>query len=134
MKATISTFLGYYKITSAGVIDILSRPAVEVPPVKVSKGSPTPVAIATFATALTEIVENNELIVVNTLNPDLEQDLAAILTAARSDAVTTGVANSVKLGLMIPESGPNKDYGVLVVTSKVAGIKTVTEIVIEQIG
>jgi hypothetical protein len=131
---TISTFLGYYKVTSAGMINIISRPAVEVPSIKVSKGSSTPVNIATLVASINAIVEDNSLIPVVAINGDIETMLTAILTDSQADAVSNGGANSIKFGLIVPEAGPNKDNGVLIVTSKVSGTKTVLEIPIEASG
>lgn len=133
-KAAISTFLGYYKVTAAGMINVLGRSSIEVPPTKVTKGSSTPVTAAALATAIAGIVENNELILVNTINSDLETDVLGYLTSSQTDAASEGVTNSIKFGLMIPEAGPNAGVGVLVVTSKVSGVKTVTEILIEASG
>lgn len=132
--ATISTFLGYYKVTAAGMINVLGRSAVEVPPTKVSKGSVTPVTGAALSATIAGIVEDNNLIPVTAISEDVEAGVLGYLTVSQADATTTGVANSVKFGLMIPEVGPNKGVGVLVVTSKVSGVKTIVEIPIEASG
>lgn len=133
-KAQVSTFLGYYKVTAVGMINVLGRTAVEVPANKVSKGSLTPVTAAALATAISGIVEDNALIPVTTINPDVETEVLATLTASQADATSSGLANSIKFGLMIPEIGPNAGEGVLVVTSKVSGVKTTVEIPIEASG
>lgn len=116
------------------MINVLGRSAVVVPSIKVSKGSPTPVNIAALVATINNVVEDNNLIPVVAINADIGTTLTTILTASQADAVSTGGANSIKFGLMVPEAGPNKDNGVLIVTSKVSGVKTVLEIPIEASG
>ena len=129
----ISTFLGYYKITATGIFNVLGRSAVEVPSTKVSKGPVTAVTAAALAAGISAIVANNQLIPVTAINEDIETNVLGYLTTSAADAADGG-SNSIKFGLMIPEVGPNKGKGVLIVTSKVSGVKTILEIPIEASG
>ena len=131
VMSKVRTFVGYYKVSAAGIINVMARSAVTITATKVNKGTSTPLVAATLATALSGIVENNQLVPVTTINEDVAAGILGYFVTTEADATASGVTNSIKIGLMVADTGVNKGKGVVVLTIKNSSGKQVVELPIE---
>ena len=129
MSIKKTTFIGYYKLINGSTYGVLKRPALTLPQTKVSAVSAVISDIPAEIQNIVTMIEDNQIGLVTTINPDVETQLTAVLQTLPTILQTNGLPGSVKLGLSL-----NTITGELslLLTTKQGTNKTVLEIPVEQ--